>query len=269
METAQDKDSPSSLPTQEQIDEESRRIRRLRILVQPHAGNDRRTATFAEEAAGMIAATRRVGAGNVSRQGARLRSDLPPPIPARDARGLSFAVKSCTPLSVAEARAQPHPQPDTRPCPHGADQRPVFAIAAILRPGEGYVCSAVGDSHVCRPDEKREKQRNARGILVEDAPKRARRSLLLVAHHRVIENREIYEHQSCPPTRNVPQWQTRGEKRAAEIKRIARARVGTGGGEFPSLRRCPEARAANQQSERGDGRPDQDPVLRRAWRAAR
>jgi len=47
-------------PTQEQIDEESRRIRRLRILVhltlESIAGGD----LSAEEAAGMIAATRRV-----------------------------------------------------------------------------------------------------------------------------------------------------------------------------------------------------------------
>lgn len=50
----------SGLPTQEQIDEESRRIRRLRILVhltlQEIAAGD----LSAEEAAGMIAATRRV-----------------------------------------------------------------------------------------------------------------------------------------------------------------------------------------------------------------
>jgi hypothetical protein len=47
-------------PTQEEIDEESRRIRRLRILVHltldTIAGGD----LSAEEAAGMIAATRRV-----------------------------------------------------------------------------------------------------------------------------------------------------------------------------------------------------------------
>jgi hypothetical protein len=47
-----------SLPTQEAIDEESRRIRRLRILVQltleTIAGGD----LLPEEAAGMIAATR-------------------------------------------------------------------------------------------------------------------------------------------------------------------------------------------------------------------
>jgi hypothetical protein len=47
-------------PTQEQIDEESRRIRRLRILVRltldTIAGGD----LSAEEAAGMVAATRRV-----------------------------------------------------------------------------------------------------------------------------------------------------------------------------------------------------------------
>jgi hypothetical protein len=47
-------------PTQEQIDEESRRIRRLRILVrltiESIAGGD----LSAEEAAGMVAATRRV-----------------------------------------------------------------------------------------------------------------------------------------------------------------------------------------------------------------
>ena len=47
-------------PTQEEIDEESRRIRRLRILVRltldTIAGGD----LSAEEAAGMVAATRRV-----------------------------------------------------------------------------------------------------------------------------------------------------------------------------------------------------------------
>jgi hypothetical protein len=55
METDQRENSP----TQEQIDEESRRIRRLRILVrltlESIAGGD----LSAEEAAGMVAATRR------------------------------------------------------------------------------------------------------------------------------------------------------------------------------------------------------------------
>ena len=53
-------DGKSGFPTQEEIDEESRRIRRLRILVhltlESIAGGD----LSAEEAAGMIAATRRV-----------------------------------------------------------------------------------------------------------------------------------------------------------------------------------------------------------------
>jgi hypothetical protein len=57
METIQE---GAPAPTQEQIDEESRRIRRLRILVHltldTIAGGD----LSAEEAAGMIAATRRV-----------------------------------------------------------------------------------------------------------------------------------------------------------------------------------------------------------------
>lgn len=52
--------NPAVVPTQEQIDEESRRIRRLRILVrltlETIAGGD----LTAEEAAGMVAATRRV-----------------------------------------------------------------------------------------------------------------------------------------------------------------------------------------------------------------
>lgn len=53
-------DGKFSVPTQEEIDDESRRIRRLRILVtltiESIAGGD----LSAEEAAGMIAATRRV-----------------------------------------------------------------------------------------------------------------------------------------------------------------------------------------------------------------
>jgi hypothetical protein len=52
--------NPAVVPTQEQIDEESRQIRRLRILVrltlETIAGGD----LTAEEAAGMVAATRRV-----------------------------------------------------------------------------------------------------------------------------------------------------------------------------------------------------------------
>jgi len=47
-------------PTQEQIDEESRRIRRLRILVQLTVETIAEGGLSAEEAAGMIAATRRV-----------------------------------------------------------------------------------------------------------------------------------------------------------------------------------------------------------------
>jgi hypothetical protein len=58
METAQD--SPAPLPTQEQIDEESRRIRRLRILVRLTLETIAEGGLSAEEAAGMIAATRRV-----------------------------------------------------------------------------------------------------------------------------------------------------------------------------------------------------------------
>ena len=47
-------------PTQEQIDDESRRIRRLRILVQLTVETIADGGLSAEEAAGMIAATRRV-----------------------------------------------------------------------------------------------------------------------------------------------------------------------------------------------------------------
>ncbi|HXJ18293.1 MAG TPA: hypothetical protein VNM68_14000 [Candidatus Polarisedimenticolia bacterium] len=46
-------------PTQEQIDEESRRIRRLRILVRLTLDTIATGDLSAEEAAGMIAATRR------------------------------------------------------------------------------------------------------------------------------------------------------------------------------------------------------------------
>lgn len=47
-------------PTQEQIDDESRRIRRLRILVQLTVDTIAEGGLTAEEASGMIAATRRV-----------------------------------------------------------------------------------------------------------------------------------------------------------------------------------------------------------------
>ena len=47
-------------PTQEQIDDESRRIRRLRILVRLTLDTIATGDLSAEEAAGMIAATRRV-----------------------------------------------------------------------------------------------------------------------------------------------------------------------------------------------------------------
>jgi hypothetical protein len=47
-------------PTQEEIDEESRRIRRLRILVQLTVETIADGTLSAEEASGMIAATRRV-----------------------------------------------------------------------------------------------------------------------------------------------------------------------------------------------------------------
>ena len=47
-------------PTQEQIDEESRRIRRLRILVRLTLDTIASGDLSAEEAAGMVAATRRV-----------------------------------------------------------------------------------------------------------------------------------------------------------------------------------------------------------------
>ena len=50
----------SSAPTQEQIDEESRRIRRLRILVHLTLDTIASGDLSAEEAAGMVAAIRRV-----------------------------------------------------------------------------------------------------------------------------------------------------------------------------------------------------------------
>ena len=53
-------DAAASLPTQEEIDEESRRIRRLRILVRLTLETIAEGGLSPEEAAGMIAATRRV-----------------------------------------------------------------------------------------------------------------------------------------------------------------------------------------------------------------
>jgi hypothetical protein len=58
METLQNSEAPG--PTQEQIDEESRMIRRLRILVRLTLETIAEGDLSAEEAAGMIAATRRV-----------------------------------------------------------------------------------------------------------------------------------------------------------------------------------------------------------------
>ena len=52
--------SASFQPTQEQIDDESRRIRRLRILVQLTLESIAAGGLTPEEASGMIAATRRV-----------------------------------------------------------------------------------------------------------------------------------------------------------------------------------------------------------------
>ncbi len=53
-------DRKTQFPTQEEIDEESRRIRRLRILVHLTLESIADGDLSAEEAAGMIAATRRV-----------------------------------------------------------------------------------------------------------------------------------------------------------------------------------------------------------------
>jgi len=53
-------DRKTHFPTQEEIDEESRRIRRLRILVHLTLESIADGDLSAEEAAGMIAATRRV-----------------------------------------------------------------------------------------------------------------------------------------------------------------------------------------------------------------
>ena len=58
METLQQNSAPA--PTQEEIDEESRRIRRLRILVHLTLETIAEGDLSAEEASGMIAATRRV-----------------------------------------------------------------------------------------------------------------------------------------------------------------------------------------------------------------
>jgi len=53
-------DNPGSKPTQAEIDEESRRIRRLRILVHLTLDTISSGDLSPEEASGMIAATRRV-----------------------------------------------------------------------------------------------------------------------------------------------------------------------------------------------------------------
>ena len=58
METTEDRVKRD--PTQQEIDDESRRIRRLRILVQLTVQTIADGGLSAEEAAGMIAATRRV-----------------------------------------------------------------------------------------------------------------------------------------------------------------------------------------------------------------
>ena len=60
MPPATSEDGRISRPTQEQIDDESRRIRRLRILVQLTIESIAAGDLTPEEAAGMIAATRRV-----------------------------------------------------------------------------------------------------------------------------------------------------------------------------------------------------------------
>jgi hypothetical protein len=57
---ATSEDGIISRPTQEQIDDESRRIRRLRILVQLTIESIAAGDLTPEEAAGMVAATRRV-----------------------------------------------------------------------------------------------------------------------------------------------------------------------------------------------------------------
>jgi len=58
METSEDRVKRD--PTQQEIDDESRRIRRLRILVQLTVQTIADGGLSAEEASGMIAATRRV-----------------------------------------------------------------------------------------------------------------------------------------------------------------------------------------------------------------
>jgi hypothetical protein len=60
MPQATSEDANYSRPTQEQIDDESRRIRRLRILVQLTIESIAAGDLTPEEAAGMVAATRRV-----------------------------------------------------------------------------------------------------------------------------------------------------------------------------------------------------------------
>lgn len=58
METLQD--GAPAAPTQEEIDDESRRIRRLRILVRLTVETIAEGGLTAEEASGMVAATRRI-----------------------------------------------------------------------------------------------------------------------------------------------------------------------------------------------------------------
>jgi len=60
MPQATSEDGIISRPTQDQIDDESRRIRRLRILVQLTIESIAAGDLTPEEAAGMVAATRRV-----------------------------------------------------------------------------------------------------------------------------------------------------------------------------------------------------------------
>ena len=157
----------------------------------------------------------------------------------------------------------------TTPGRYGADQGFVFAVAAVLRPGESlFRGESVGATW---PESKkfgRKSGTRAAYSIVDDAEAGAQVAFF-VAHDRVIKNREINDHQAAGPPGMSGDGKSDGEKCAAEIERIARARVRTGGGQFPIFAQVPGSDGANDEAEARRCHRRGRSSAPWAWRAAR
>src|SRR5580693_9748650 len=163
-------------------------------------------------------------------------------------------VRSSLPSKLIPVAAlQPHAKPDDRESGYRAYQRFVFAVAAIELPRECFGELGRLRLHVARAKEIWQEQRDLRGVFVEYRAEAGAQVFFFVAHHGVIKHYEINHDQAARPPGMAGDGESRGEKRAAEVERIARAGVWARGGEFAIFAQVTCGNCADEDAESGDG----------------